>query len=205
MKDVFDFIGKLLKLGIADEQLEIVAHSPDQMKVIVEQIHIATKNFEEKGRATKRVGRRPSPQTIRGIEAPALPEVSLQKEGKLVSPTNPVISNVKPAEPIEPSPVTMHASCLAKEMDKIKSNSDSNAEEAPVTRVDVGHLKRRQRAATPASPVESSPDDSVPPTVDPVKSVLGVLGQQTVQKITKKQQRQKAVQEGIRNSVVAPK
>lgn len=204
MKGFHQFLSVLLGAGTTDTQLGIVAGFPERMKVVLEQIQLAEKDFEEKGKATKRHGRR-SPQTIRGVDAPAPPEVSLQKEGKLVSPTNPVISNAKPAEPIEPSPVTMHASCLAKEMDKIKSNSDSNAEEAPVTRVDAGRHKRRQRTATPTSPVESSPDDSVPPTVDPIQPVLGALGQHTVQKITKKQQRQKAVQEDIRKSVVAPK
>jgi hypothetical protein len=204
VKGFHQFLSVLLGAGTTDTQLGIVAGFPERMKVVLEQIQLAERDFEEKGKATKRHGRR-SPQTIRGVDAPAPPEVSLQKEGKLVSPTNPVISNAKPAEPIEPSPVTMHASCLAKEMDKIKSNSDSNAEEAPVTRVDVGRLKRRSRTATPTSPVESSPDDSVPPTVDPIQPVLGALGQHTVQKITKKQQRQKAVQEDIRKSVVAPK
>jgi hypothetical protein len=200
MKGVQALISKLLEAGINDSQLEILAYSPDQLEAVVKQIRLADKNFD---RRSPRIGKR-SPQTVRGVDPPAQPEVSLQKKGKLVSPSNPVISNAKP-EPIEPAPHTMHASCIAKEMEKHNSNSSPPAEDAPETRVDGARPKRRQRTATPTSPVESSPDDSVPPTVDPIVPVLEVLGQQTVQKITKKQQRQKAVQEGIRNSVVATK
>ncbi|MGL5830835.1 MAG: hypothetical protein ACRCZE_01675 [Candidatus Altimarinota bacterium] len=204
MKGLYDLLSKILGAGKTDAQLGVLARSPDEMKVVLEQIDLANKNFEERGRATKRHGRR-SPRTIRGVDAPAPPELALQKEGKLVSPANPVISNAKP-EPIEAPPVTMHASGVAKEMGKLNGAHPAVPDElAPTTKVDPSLLRKRMRLDTPASPVESSPDDSVPPTVDPIVPVLEVLGQQTVQKITKKQQRQKAVQEDIRKSVVAPK
>lgn len=208
MKGVHDFISELLNLGITDAQLEVLAHSQAQLQVVVKQIHLANKNFEEKGKATKRQGRR-SPSTVRGVDAPAPPEVSLQKVGKLVSPTNPTISNAKP-EPIEPAPHTLHAASVAKEMAKINGANSASADLtddlAPPTKVDPGRLKRRQRVATPTSLVESSPNDSVPSPLDPIVPVLGAMGAQTVQKLTEKQERRKSVKQGIRSSVVvAPK
>lgn len=218
MKGIHDLITVLLNAGITDPQLEILAHSEEPLKVVIEvmieQIKIATKRFEAAGEVTKRPGRRPRPpRTVRGVDAPApTPDQQATNALSVTPPTNPVIKTAP--EAIELPPVTLHASCVEKELAKLNGADSvgiqSGDDKAPPTRVDLP--RPRDRLNTPASPVESSTNDSEqadtsvpPPTVDPIAPVLGVMAGKTVEKITKKKRNRESITEATRKAVVAPK